>query len=66
MTDLAFSNHSAPPQYPGRLRSLFPGRLPADVPGDGLPGPQVQEAAGDPEAGGDSLRQSGQLNPPTE
>ena len=61
MTDVTFL-HSAPPQHPRRLHRVFPGRLPADVPGDGLPGPQVPQAPGQPEDGGDSLHQPGELN----
>ena len=61
MTDLPFNN-SASPQYPGRLHRVVPGCLPPDVPGHGLPGPQVPETPGQPEDGGDSLQQPGEVN----
>ena len=55
-------NNLASPQYPGRLHCLFPGCLPPHVPGDGLPGSEVPETAGDSEDGGDSLQQPGEVN----
>ena len=55
-------NTLASPQYPGRLHCVFPGCLPPDVPGDGLPGSQVPETTGHSEDGGDSLHQPGAVN----
>ena len=57
-------NNLATPQYPGRLHCVFPGRLPPDVPGHGLPGSQVPQTEGHSEDGGDSLHQPGEVNRP--